>query len=89
MKTKDEIFVTLKTVLIEHFELSEATIVPHANLYKDLEIDSIDAVDLLAELRAITGRNIDPQTFKQIRSVEDVVNILHQMLNDPVGASSS
>lgn len=89
MKTKDEIFATLKTLLIEHFELSEAAIVPHANLYEDLEIDSIDAVDLLAELRAITGRKIDPQAFKLIRSVEDVVNILHQMLNDPVVASPS
>ena len=89
MKTKNEIFTMIKSLLIDHFELSEAAIVPHARLYDDLEIDSIDAVDLLAELHAITGRKIDPQVFKLIRSVEDVVNILHQMLNEPVVASSA
>jgi acyl carrier protein len=86
MKTKDEIFATLKTLLVEHFEVDEAAIVPHALLYEDLEIDSIDAVDLLAELRTITGRNIDPQAFKRIRSIDDVVNVLHELLKGSVAA---
>lgn len=86
MQSKEEIFATLKALLVEHFELDEALVVPQANLYSDLKIDSIDAVDLLAELRVITGRKIDPLTFKRIQSVGDVVDVLHRVLNEHVTA---
>ncbi|MCH8686372.1 acyl carrier protein [Pedomonas mirosovicensis] len=83
MKTKEEIFETLRGLLVEHFELDAEAIRLDARLYEDLEIDSIDAVDLLAELRSELGRRIDPQAFRQIRTVGDVVDTIDRLLNEP------
>lgn len=44
---KQEIFDKIKTALIEEFEMDEAKLTPEARLYEDLELDSIDAVDLI------------------------------------------
>lgn len=83
MKTKAEIFETLRGLLVEHFELDAEAIRLDARLYEDLEIDSIDAVDLLAELRGELGKRIDPQAFRQIRTVGDVVDTVERLLNEP------
>ena len=47
----------------------------------DLDIDSIDAVDLVARLRSITGKKIDPEMFKAARTVEDVVEAVFRLVN--------
>ncbi|MBE9607825.1 acyl carrier protein [Chitinilyticum piscinae] len=61
-------------IMGELFELPAERIVPEARLYDDLEIDSIDAVDLAAELRDLVGRKISPEDFKQVRTVADLVD---------------
>jgi acyl carrier protein len=50
-------------------------------LYEDLDLDSIDAVDLVVKLRAITGKKIDPEAFKKVRTVEDVVIEVEKLVN--------
>lgn len=49
---KQEIFDKIKTALIEEFEMDEAKLTPEARLYEDLELDSIDAVDLIVKLKS-------------------------------------
>ena len=51
-------------------------------LYEELDIDSIDAVDLIVELKAYTGRKIGPEDFKNVRTVGDLVTALDKLLND-------
>jgi acyl carrier protein len=72
-----EIFARLRDVLVELFEVEPAKITLEANLYKDLDIDSIDAVDLIIKLKEITGRRVQPEAFKQVRTVGDVVNVVY------------
>ena len=74
MESREEVFTLLSKLLVEMFEVERADIIAAANLYEDLDIDSIDAVDLVVELRTITGKQIDPDEFKAVRTVEDVVN---------------
>ena len=63
MVTEQQIFDELKRVLVETFEIDPAAVVPEAKLYDDLDLDSIDAVDLLVKLRPFVGdRNISPTT---------------------------
>lgn len=76
MQTKDEIFVTLKDLLVDEFEVHAEDITLEANLYEELDLDSIDAIDLVIKLREVTGKKIDPDSFKQVRTVEDVVDAL-------------
>lgn len=73
---KNHLYDQLKNILVDQFELDEASISPDANLYDELELDSIDAVDLLVQLKNITGKKISPDDFKDVRTINDVINAL-------------
>lgn len=72
----DELFVWVADLLAEMFELDRAALTPSSNLYAELDIDSIDAVDLAVKLKQMTGKRLQPEVFKTIRTIEDVVNAL-------------
>lgn len=79
-QTTDEIYSWVVNILHEMFELDKAKITPAANLYSDLDIDSIDAVDLAVKFKELTGKRLQPEVFKTIRTVQDVVNALADLL---------
>lgn len=79
-KSKEEIFAHLRDTLVELFEIDPEKITLEANLYTDLDIDSIDAVDLVLKLKEYTGQKIQPLQFRHVRTVEDVVNAVEQIL---------
>jgi acyl carrier protein len=83
IKTREEILTYLRQILVELFELKPEQIVPEANLYTDLDIDSIDAVDLILKLKELTGRKIQPHTFRNVRTVGDVVDAVEALLTHP------
>ena len=78
--TKDTILKELTKILTEDFEIDEAKITPQGNLFEDLELDSIDAVDLAVRVQQFTHKKISPENFKQIRTIEDVVNAIDELL---------
>ena len=80
VKSREEILDYLRETLVELFELKPEQIVPEANLYTDLDIDSIDAVDLILKLKDLTGRKIQPQTFKHVRTVGDVIDAIESLM---------
>ena len=57
-------------------------ITPEARLYEDLELDSIDAVDMVVHLQKKTGARIKPETFKSVRTVQDVVDAVEKLLRE-------
>jgi acyl carrier protein len=78
--TEAQIFEQLKAVLSGNFEIDPARVTLDANLFDDLDLDSIDAVDLAIKLQEMTGKRVKPQEFKSIRTVRDVVATVHQLL---------
>ncbi len=80
MHTRDEILTTLQGLFEELFEITPDKVTEDAKLYEDLDIDSIDAVDLVVRLKEITGKKVDPEDFKQVRNVGDVVNAVEKLL---------
>jgi acyl carrier protein len=72
----EDIYPMLVDMLHEMFELDKSKITLDANLYSDLDIDSIDAVDLAVKLKELTGKRLQPEVFKSVRTVQDVVNAL-------------
>ena len=76
MNSYEETFQQLKDKLIELFELEESELVADARLYQDLDIDSIDTVDLMVELKKHTRKNLSPKHFKDARTIDDVVKII-------------
>jgi acyl carrier protein len=73
---RDELFTWVADLLAEMFELDRASLTPASNLYADLDIDSIDAVDLAVKLKQMTGKGLQPEVFKTIRTIADVVDAL-------------
>ncbi|MCI1740152.1 MULTISPECIES: acyl carrier protein [unclassified Pseudomonas] len=80
MQTRDDIFNTLRAALVELFELEPGRITLEANLYQDLEIDSIDAVDLIDHIKRQTGKKIAAEEFKTVRTVNDVVEAVYRLV---------
>ncbi len=83
MYTKEKIYSFLQETLVSLFEIAPEKITPEANLYEDLDIDSIDAVDLTVKLKEFTGRRMQPSDFKQVRTVQDIVDAVYELLNRP------
>lgn len=82
MQDKDQIRVEVTAAMVELFELDPDRITPEARLYDDLEIDSIDAIDLIDRLRQVTGRKISAEQFRSVRTIGDLVDSLYQLLNE-------
>jgi acyl carrier protein len=78
--TDQEIFGTLQGILVEAFEIEPAAIKPEANLFTDLDLDSIDAVDLAIKLQDLTGKRIRPEQFKNVRTISDVIRTVRELL---------
>lgn len=79
---KQEIFDKIKAALIEDFDIKAEKLVPDARLYEDLELDSIDAVDLIVKLKSFLPRNIDPEVFKSVRTLQDVVDAIFNLIHN-------
>ena len=79
---KQQIFQEISAIMVKLFELDAKDIKLDSKLYEDLELDSIDAVDLVVHLQKTTGKKINPELFKSVRTVEDVVNAIDQLLKD-------
>ncbi|MDY6945908.1 MAG: acyl carrier protein [Pseudomonadota bacterium] len=81
MQPQDEILERIRQTLVELFELEPARITPQARLYEDLEIDSIDVVDLMDEVQKHTGRKVTPEDFRSVRTVGDLATVVQRLMN--------
>jgi len=83
--TEQDIFERLRSILVETFDIAPDRITPQARLYEDLDIDSIDAVDLIVQLKPLVGRRLQPEAFKAVRTLQDVVDALQGLLQPAPG----
>ena len=81
MQNREDIFNLLRNALVELFELDPASISLESHLYRDLEIDSIDAIDLIDHIKRQTGKKITAEDFKSVRTVNDVVEAVFRLVN--------
>jgi len=79
--TKEEIYSKVSEVLVETFELEPDQIVGEAHLYSDLDLDSLDAIDLAVRLGSETGIKLKEEEMRAIRTVSDIVDVVHQAMN--------
>jgi len=82
MTEQETIYQEVCGLLTRLFEIDPQDIPPEARLYEDLELDSIDAVDMIVHLQKKTGKKIKPETFKSVRTVQDVVDAVEQLLRE-------
>ena len=80
--SKEDIYNKLCKILEEEFELEKSSLRGEADLFTDLDLDSIDAVDLAVRLQQYTQKRISPENFKQIRTLDDVVNSVYTLMQE-------
>ena len=88
MLSRAEILEKLTAFLEELFEIPADKITLDAKLFEELDLDSIDAVDLVVKLQELTGRRIKPDDFKAVRTVGDVVDCVEALLASDEAAAS-
>lgn len=81
MQSKEEILEMLTGLLVDEFEIEAEDVSLDTELYGELDLDSIDAVDLIVRLREITGKKISPESFKEVRTVNDIVEAIAELLS--------
>lgn len=79
--SKDELSKRFHELLVERFELDPGQIRPEARLYEDLDLDSIDAIDLAIVVRELTGKKVTPQEFRNVRTVADVEREIGRLID--------
>lgn len=80
--TDAEIEKTIKDILVAEFECDPAALRPETNLFTDLDLDSIDAVDLCMRLQQETKKRVTPEDFRQIRTLADVTKAVSKLVNE-------
>lgn len=79
--TRNDILAKVKSVLTSTFELPEEKLVPEAHLYQDLDLDSLDAVDLAVKLKYDTDLTLTEKEMRSIRTVGDIVDVVYAKVN--------
>ncbi|RQH05728.1 acyl carrier protein [Paraburkholderia dinghuensis] len=75
-----EILERVREIFQDNFDIEPSRVKPEAHLFEELDLDSIDAVDLAIKLQEMTGRRIKPEEFKSVRTVSDVISAVESLL---------
>ena len=78
--TRAELEQKTREMMAEMFELKMEQLKPETRLFEELNLDSIDAVDLVVKVQEITGRRVDQADLRRVRTVKDVVDMVEQYL---------
>lgn len=78
--SKDEIYERIRATLESSFEIPRDRITPEARLMEDLELDSIDAIDMAVQIQEMTNVRVDEEQLKNLRTVEDTVQLVLTLL---------
>lgn len=80
MKTRDEILIHLKAVMVDTFELNPSLLTEDADLRESLGLDSIDAVDMAVKIQEYTGKKPSFIELAQLATLSDVVDLIQTHL---------
>jgi acyl carrier protein len=78
--SRDEIFEAVAQALVREFELEPAQLRLEVHLVDDLDLDSIDAIDLAVRLEEQLGVSFSEEDLKSVQTLGDVVDLIHERL---------
>lgn len=81
--SKDDVFAELRTVFATEFGFAESTLAPETHIVRDLDLDSIDFVDMAVALEARLGRKLKEEDLGRIRTLQDIVDVIHAGFGAP------
>jgi len=78
--TRDEILASIRATLVTNFEVPEDRVTEDARLMEDLELDSIDAIDMAVQIQEMTSVRVEEDELKKLRTVGDTVDLVAALL---------
>ena len=84
--TRNEIVARVNRTLEAEFEIAPERVQPAMRLREDLELDSLDAVDLIAALEQDLKIQIDGEAAKGIRTVDELYAFVERLVRGSASA---
>ena len=82
---RSDVVMEVNKVIHEGFEVPLDKLSPAAHLFSDLELDSLDAIDLMVALEERTGHKVNIEVFKNARTLEDVYRMVGDLVSEKQG----
>ncbi|MBI5545536.1 MAG: acyl carrier protein [Deltaproteobacteria bacterium] len=77
--THDQVYEKVTSMMAEMFDLDKGKITLESK-FEDLDLTSIDAIDLVVELQQLTGKKVNEEGLKKVRTVGDIVSLVEEHL---------
>jgi acyl carrier protein len=77
---RGEIFAEVKRRIAEMFDVDADSIQEESRLREDLDLDSIDAIDLAVKIQELTGVRVQESELRDVRTVSDVVDLIARVM---------
>ena len=79
-----QVYDAICELLTGDFEIPAETLRWDGLLYEKYDIDSIDAVDMIVQMRPhLNGKRLAPEDFKSVKTLGDVVRVIARVLDEP------
>lgn len=80
--TKDEVIEKLKLIMQENFDIDPTSVTADSNIVTDLDLDSIDAIDMVAEVQRDLNCRLTAEDFKAVRTIGDIAEVISNRINE-------
>ena len=78
--SKEDIYAMLVRIMVGRFDFAADDVMPDAHIVDDLDLDSIDTLDLAVQVEEETGLELDEELLKGVERLRDVVDVIHARL---------
>lgn len=74
--TREDVIARLKEILQESFDIDPNTVTADSNIVTDLDLDSIDAIDMVAQVQRELNCRLTAEDFKAVRTIGDIADVI-------------
>ena len=80
---REEIICAVNSIFVSRFELDEAELTPEKRIVEDLQLDSLDIVDMIVGLQQKFGINLrENKEIRSVRTLNDVYNLFEKLIQE-------
>ena len=80
---RNEIVKTVNSIFVERFEMDESELTPEKKIIEDLQLDSLDLVDMIVGLQQKFGIMLrDNKEIRTVRTLGDVYDLFEKLLRE-------
>ena len=81
--TREEIIKAVNSIFIERFEMDESELTPEKSIAEDLQLDSLDIVDMIVGLQQKFGINLrENKEIRNVRTLENVYDLFEKLVRE-------